>query len=151
MKKTLRANITCYNPTATFYTIIGDFKQTIQLSTDDLSHINYHPDELPKTKYLDINTRLIPNNINQEIFKSQTMQWWVDNINNGNIIYNPICKGTYWTYINKYGVYIYISSEITSVLFSQEMESLENDKDLRRTVITFKNNTIMKMTCIYSY
>ena len=151
MNKSIRANINCFNPKATFYTIIGDFNHTLNTNLELLSHLNYYPDELPNTRYIDINYKKTPNINNQEIFKSQTMQWWVDNINNGKIIYNPICKGTYWTYIDKYGKSIYISSEITNLLFSHEMESLDHDKDSRTTVITFKNNTIMKMICEYRY
>ena len=91
----------------------------------------------------------LPNRDNQDIFKVQPLQWWVDNLNGGKILYTPYSNKVSWSYVNLTGHSIHISSEITNVIFPKVVLDFQTDPITRNATATFVNNGYMSLTCTY--
>jgi len=91
-----------------------------------------------------------PNRENQFIFKGQTVQWWVESLNNKSVVYNPLSNKVSWAYVRASGDKIDISTEITNLFIPRTSDSFTSDDATRTSIAGFPDNGYMSMTCIYS-
>jgi hypothetical protein len=159
------AVLTSTNPSLSFSRITG-----IASSSDgnlaNLSTENYPDRPQPIIHYISTGTCILstittsipqthielanlPNRSNQDIFKVQPLQWWVDNLNAGSIIYTPYSNKVSWSYITVAGDKIHITSEITNVIFPKVVLDFQTDSITRNATATFVNNGYMSLKSTY--
>jgi hypothetical protein len=165
MNQTFTATLTSPDPTATFYTITENSPTYSNLAYLEIE--NYPDRPQPIINYISTETEIIstitypivevslesanlPNSRNQSIFKEQTVQWWVDGINNKTIVYTPVSNKVNWSYSINSNLY-HISTEITNLIIPRDVDTFQEQPELKTTVITFKDSGYMTMTSTYQF
>ena len=165
MNQTFTATLTSPDPNATFYTITGNSPTDSNLA--NLATENYPDRPQPIINYIHTGTETIstitypivevslesanlPNSANQSIFKGQTVQWWVDGINNKTVIYTPVSNKVAWSYSNDSNTY-HVSTEITNLMIPRDINTFEENSELKTSLITFKDSGYMTMTNTYQF
>ena len=120
---------------ATFYSITKTLPDTVNTDISKLSTINYPPGQVPAK---DNNGYLLPNAINQAIFKNQPLSWWITNLNNGKIYYRPVSNTINWAY--KSTEEIFISMDITTLIIPNKTKSMETNAETNTIITTFEDN-----------
>jgi hypothetical protein len=90
------------------------------------------------------------NRENQLIFKGQTVQWWVESLNNKSVVYTPHSNKVSWAYVTASGDRIHISTEITNLFIPRTSDTFTSDDATRTSVAGFPDNGYMSMSCTYS-
>ena len=83
--------------TATFNAITNSTPDTVNKDISNLSIDNYPSGQIPSK---DADGYLLPNAINQAIFKNQPLSWWIASLNNKSIQYRPVSNTVNWAFIN---------------------------------------------------
>jgi len=144
MELTYSASLSPNNiETATFYSITKSVPDTVNNDISKLSTDNYPSGQTPSH---DQNGYLLPNAINQAIFKNQPLSWWISCINNGTILYRPISNTVNWAFIDSDKKDIYILFDITKIIIPNKTKSIEINKETKKTITTFEDNNCLIMT-----
>lgn len=163
MNQVYTATLTSAQPGETFHSLTGG-----TLSDSNLANLlteNYPDRPEPVVNYIYTPTATIstivyptpyiahelanlPNKVNQSIFKGQTLQWWVDSINNKSVVYTPVSNKVLWSYMNE-GKQYHISTEITNYIIPNLTDTFTQESTT--TLITFKDNGYMTLTTTYQF
>ena len=129
--------------TATFNTITNATPDTVNTDITKLSIDNYPSGQTPSR---DQNGYLLPNAINQAIFKNQPLSWWITSLNNSSIQYRPISNTINWAFVNSDSKDIYILFDITKIIIPNKTKSVDINKDTHIATTTYVDNNCIIMT-----
>jgi hypothetical protein len=96
-----------------------------------------------------------PNPENQAYFKSQTLTWWVSNLNSGNVHYYPFSNEVNWAYfpdLSDKNTCFHIAVEITNVIIPNMTDTTSRNPPTGEesgrgsVVITMRPNNCLRMT-----
>jgi hypothetical protein len=112
----------------------------------DLSTDNYPADRVPLQ---DPNGYDLPNPANQVIFKNQPVSWWIENINNGSIVYTPVSNTVNWSYYDSSKNQYHILFAISFYMIPNRTGTVSRDADTRLTTIVLQDNGVFNLSQTY--
>ena len=129
--------------TATFNAITNSTPDTVNKDISNLSIDNYPSGQIPSK---DADGYLLPNAINQAIFKNQPLSWWIASLNNKSIQYRPVSNTVNWAFINSASKDIHILRDITKIIIPNITKSIERNDVTNIVTTTYEDNDCILMT-----
>lgn len=126
--------------TATYNTITKSVPDLSNNLIANLSPDNYPAGQVPEK---DKDGYLIPNLVNQAIFKNQPLSWWIESFNSGKIQYRPMSNLVNWAYINSNSQDIYIIMDVSLIIIPNRTRTVTQNPNNTITTFYEDNNCLL--------